>query len=221
MKKILLIGLLFFLLAPVTAQGQTSCSAKYSGSTLCNALPSFGGVAVTNIPQFITAVFAWLAGIVGTLALVMVIYSGAQMIFSRGESAAVTKAKTSLAYSLIGLLVIVMAYVIVSVVQGLIGYDNTIEPGKIPGGTMINPIDNPLSSNDLLDFLRGVVRTVLGMMGTVTMLYIIFSGFRYMTAGSNEEQAKKSRAGLSWAIIGLISVILSYLIVTVVINLLK
>lgn len=48
---------------------------------------------------------------------------------------------------------------------------------------------------------------------------IIYGGFLYMTAQSNEAQRKQGRSILTWAIIGLVVVILAVLLVNVVINL--
>jgi Type IV secretion system pilin len=214
MKKFIIIALLILVLAPVFAEAQTACSQNYVGSTLCNALPSIGGKPVTNIPSLITALFAWLATVIGTLALVMVMYSGAQMIFSRGEPAAVQKAKTSLTYSILGFLTVLFSYVLVSGIQFFVGFNDAIKPGQQTGGFFVNPINYI----DLPTFVNRTVSNVLGLLGAVTMVYIIFAGFRYVTAAGNEEQTKKARQGLTWAILGLASVILSYFIVTVVIN---
>ncbi len=57
-----------------------------------------------------------------------------------------------------------------------------------------------------------VIKAALGFMGIVFLTIIIINGFRWMTAGGNEEQVKKSQQAISRAIIGLIIVAASYAI---------
>ncbi len=54
----------------------------------------------------------------------------------------------------------------------------------------------------------------------VTVIAIIYGGYLYMTARGNAEQSKKARTVLTWAIIGLIVVLLATVIVNVIIRLL-
>lgn len=214
MKNLLIILIVGLTLFPAVVFGQAACTKDYSGAILCNAFPSFAGLAVTDAPTLIAALFGWVASVIGTLALVMVIYSGMRMIVSRGDSSAVTTAKSSMTYAITGLVVVVFAFVIVSSVQNFIGFNDAVSPGGMPGGEILNPLDY----STLRTFVPAVMKSVLSIAGTIAMLYIIIAGFRYVTAGANEAQATKAKEGITWAIIGLISTILSYLIVTVVIN---
>jgi len=54
--------------------------------------------------------------VLGALAVIMIIYSGILYIISGGDSTAVTKAKNTLLYSVIGLIVALLAYAIVNFV---------------------------------------------------------------------------------------------------------
>ncbi|MBQ8996572.1 hypothetical protein IJ095_00885 [Candidatus Saccharibacteria bacterium] len=56
--------------------------------------------------------------VVGVLAVIMIIVAGVQMITSAGDSGAVTKAKRTLVYSIVGLIVAVLAYAIVNFIIG-------------------------------------------------------------------------------------------------------
>jgi heme O synthase-like polyprenyltransferase len=216
MKLSLLVLFLVVVSIPAIAMSAPDCSTGAS-SQLCNALPSLGGVAVNDVPSFIAAAMTWLATVIGTLALVMVIFSGAQMVFSQGDPAALTKAKQSFTYSIIGLAVVMAAYVIVEVALNLMGADDNLKPGFIgvdPGGSFINP----LRDTHLMVFIDSTARDFLTIIGAIAMLYIIISAFRYITARGNEEQSKKARATFTWAVVGLISIIMSYVIITVVLN---
>ena len=61
--------------------------------------------------------------------------------------------------------------------------------------------------------------TALYAVGIVAVIAIIYGGYVYMTAQSNDVQRKKGRDILTWAVIGLALVIVAVLLVNVVINL--
>jgi hypothetical protein len=63
-----------------------------------------------------------------------------------------------------------------------------------------------------------ITKIMLPFSGIVAVLFIIIGGYQYMTSGMNEEMAESGKKTLQNAIIGLVIVILSYLIVSVVVN---
>lgn len=64
----------------------------------------------------------FLVGVVITLALI--IYSGIQWILSNGEKEKIASARARITYSIIGLVVIITAFIVVKVVLTLLGYDS-------------------------------------------------------------------------------------------------
>lgn len=56
--------------------------------------------------------------IVGVLAVIMIIYGGVQYATSAGDAAKVTRAKNIILYSVVGLIVAILAFVIVNFVVG-------------------------------------------------------------------------------------------------------
>lgn len=54
--------------------------------------------------------------ILGALAVIMIVYSGIQYVISMGDSNKIAKAKNTLIYSIVGLVVAIFAYAIVSFV---------------------------------------------------------------------------------------------------------
>lgn len=214
MKKLTFICIISgFVLLPAFVFAQSTsgpCSPVYTGPNLCNAIPTFGGMGVTDLKSFMLAVFGWIAGIIGTLAMVMFMFSGAKMIFSQGDPGAVKEAKSSFAYSIAGFLVVIFGYVIVSGLQFFLGVRTGSDPSQ-RSDFFYNPLDN----TNLQGFFNDIVANFLGLIGTVALFYLIWNGFKYVTAGPNEEQSKSARQGVTWAIFGLISVLLSYTIVMV------
>ncbi|QQG52393.1 MAG: hypothetical protein HY931_03655 [Candidatus Falkowbacteria bacterium] len=57
-----------------------------------------------------------------------------------------------------------------------------------------------------------IIKVVLGLLSIVFLILIIMAGFKWMTAGGNEDQIKKSTATIKAAVIGLVVVLAAYTI---------
>ena len=82
--------------------------------------------ALKNLPNTSSATFqqnaiSWLFFAIGAAAVIMIIVSGVKMSMSAGNPGDVQKAKQTLIYSVIGLVVAVFAYVIVNLVLKEVG----------------------------------------------------------------------------------------------------
>lgn len=93
--------------------------------------------------------------------------------------------------------------------------------GNVQGG--LNEIKNQFPSQSEIaqsqtvgDLILSVIRILIGLLMAVTVLFIILGGYQFVTSAGNEEQAKRGRRTLTYAIIGLVVVILSYVIVNTV-----
>ena len=63
-----------------------------------------------------------------------------------------------------------------------------------------------------------VIEILLAIAGLVAVIFLIVGGFRYITAGGNEETAEGAKKTLINAIIGVVIVILAFVIVRVISN---
>lgn len=70
-----------------------------------------------------------------------------------------------------------------------------------------------LSTADLVTTVTRIIQWVLGLLGLIAVIMIIIGGFRWMTAGGNEEKVEAAKKILTAAIIGLIIVLLAWAIV--------
>lgn len=92
-------------------------------------LPTFGQVRTpSNIPsgpdvlnRLLTTGYTLLVITGVTLSLIFIIYSGVVWITSGGNKEGIEKAKQTLTYALIGLLIIVFSFVIINVIGQLTG----------------------------------------------------------------------------------------------------
>lgn len=58
--------------------------------------------------------------------------------------------------------------------------------------------------------IANVVKVGLGLFGIIFVILIIMAGYKYMTAGGNDEKVKQSVAQIRNAIIGLLIVLAAY-----------
>lgn len=76
-------------------------------------------------------------------------------------------------------------------------------------GTTVNPVVETIHDVvDILSLLAGVVAVII----------IIYSGIRMILSGSNPESIKTARSSLFGALIGLAIIILSWTIISVILN---
>lgn len=73
-----------------------------------------------SIPQLITILVKILLSLIGVGAIIMIIFAGFQMITSDGNESKLTKAKSTLTWAIVGLLVALLSFSIVAIVQQLI-----------------------------------------------------------------------------------------------------
>ena len=69
------------------------------------------------------------------------------------------------------------------------------------------------------DVLLWVIDILLILSGIIAVLFIIIGGFWYITSAGDSEQAEKGKTTLVNAIIGIVVVVLSFVIITVITNL--
>lgn len=74
------------------------------------------------------------------------------------------------------------------------------------------------SETTLTGFILRVINIALALAGLIAVLFLIIGGFRYITAGGNEDAAGSAKKIILNAVIGIIVIILSFVVVRVVSN---
>ena len=77
------------------------------------------------------------------------------------------------------------------------------------------------STTDVRVYVVNVIKVFLSLLGLIFLIVIILSGYRWMTAGGNEEKVKDAKKQLRNGIIGFVVILLSYAIVDFVVNLIS
>lgn len=60
------------------------------------------------------------------------------------------------------------------------------------------------------DVVANVIQAVLGLLGIIFIVLMVYAGYLWMMAGGNEEQVKKAKDLIRAAIIGLIIIVAAY-----------
>lgn len=81
----------------------------------------FSGGLTDNVPKLITIIIYILIFIAGALALIFIISAGLQMVTSGGDAKKLQAAGSRLTFAVIGLAVVVLAFIIVGFVQRFLG----------------------------------------------------------------------------------------------------
>jgi len=98
---------------------------------------------LTSVVQSVINIILY---VVGVVAVIMMIFGGFQYITSSGDAAKVTKAKNTILYGVVGLVIAVLAYAIVNFVLG-----------SLSGNTNSNPsmtrVEN-YETKELLEYVK-------------------------------------------------------------------
>ena len=70
-----------------------------------------------------------------------------------------------------------------------------------------------LGDADLRETVINIIRWLLGFMTLIAVVFIIWGGFMWLTAGGNEERVEKAKQTITAAVIGLIVILLAWAIV--------
>jgi hypothetical protein len=75
-----------------------------------------------------------------------------------------------------------------------------------------------LTSGNLPQIIGRFIGALLGLVGSIFVVLIIWAGVNWMTAQGNDEKIKKAKATITGAVIGLVIIFASYAIVNTVVS---
>jgi nitrogen fixation-related uncharacterized protein len=83
---------------------------------------------------------------------------------------------------------------------------------KTVAGDSYNAPDGNVGDRNLQGIIVLVINSILGLLGVIFLVLIIYAGFLWMTAGGNDDQVGKAKGLLINAIIGVIIIVAAYAI---------
>ncbi len=78
-------------------------------------------------------------------------------------------------------------------------------------------LTNPIPSvTDLRDLINNLLNWMMGFIGVIAVVYLMYAGFKYVTAGGDSKKAQEAKEGITQAIIGIAIAVIGYLLVSLV-----
>ena len=119
MKKTLIalsLVLSFGLVAPAILPNNNQVAYADAKTQIQRGLKAAGGDTKDTSGTLITKVINVMLFIIGVLSVIMIVYGGILYVISAGDSGRVSKAKNTIMYAIVGLVVALLAYAIVNFV---------------------------------------------------------------------------------------------------------
>ena len=159
MRYIFLLSLVGITIIPFVVLGANSTTVSNTGFVTCNG----PDCTFCSVVAMVNKIKDWIIMMSTVLAVLVLAYAGARMVFSQGNPSALADAKQYLINVFIGVLLILAAFTIVdSLMKVLVGGDfgpwnaldpancgTQFEPGKTDkGGITLSPHENTLQLSD-------------------------------------------------------------------------
>lgn len=103
--------------------------------------------------------------------------------------------------------------------QGLGDKTDPVTGLCIPTNPLKATDDSLASATSIGDLIKRILNILLTLGGVVAVLFIVLGGYEYITSRGSEERAKSGRRTMTYAIIGLVAILLAFMLVTVLTNL--
>ena len=84
--------------------------------------------------------------------------------------------------------------------------------------TVGNEAYDVTGAEDLNSIIGTVINTVLGLLGVIFLILLVYAGFLWMTAAGNDDKVTKAKQILTTSIIGLVIVLAAYSIAAFVVE---
>lgn len=100
--------------------------------------------------------------------------------------------------------------------QGTLDVKDCGTVGGIPMYSAFCSSAGPAGQQTATDLVLSVISMLLVVAAIIAILYLIIGGVRYITAAGNEELSESAKKTIQHAIIGLVIIILSFVIISVI-----
>lgn len=152
--------------------------------------------------------------IIGLVAVVFVIYAGIRYSMSQGSPDEVAKSQSTILNALAGLAIALVSIRFVS----YLGAQFSTDTGTVTSNNLdLRSLPNPLGIAG-----GGAVTTVLSVVfaiaGAIAFLYLVIGGFHYVTSQGDSQKVAKAKNTITYALVGIIVVIMAQTIVAAVIG---
>lgn len=148
---------------------------------------------VSGIQGAISTFLDFFKLIVAPIAVLFMIIMGVRMVSAGSENEEqMTKAKSYMTYSIMGLIIIFMADTVVTVFFGA--------EGEIFRGGNEGAIEFGRRSATLFQGIYSLIQVVLT---AIAVFFLVTAGFRYVAGSFSDDEIGKAKKQITWAVVGL------------------
>lgn len=79
-------------------------------------------------------------------------------------------------------------------------------------------LQSPIRFETPLELINAIISAILGVIGILSVIFIIWGGYGYIMAGGSEERVQEAKKTITYAIIGLVLSIGAYIIINTIIK---
>jgi len=143
-------------------------------------------------------------GLLGILALAMLLYGGYRYLTAHGEEESMNKAKTSIIWSIIGIFLVIVSRLITEVLLPRNENSILLDQEKFLSEQAAAPA---------FEAIIGITNWILGFTASIIVLMIIYGGYMLVIARGDDSLEEKGKNILKNSLIGLIIIIIAYSLV--------
>lgn len=136
----------------------------------------------------------------GSIFVFLIVISSIKMITAGGEEEQITKQKRNITWSLIGMLIVLLAS---NIVNAIYKVRSPKEIEAVAPGQAVNEI-------------TGIIQLILVFLGPIAVAFTIYAGFMYLTALDNEERIQKAKRMIVGGITGIVIIYAAYAIINTI-----
>ena len=114
LQLVLTSGMIMLGVAGATLVPAAPAAALDPAGTIRDGVKDAGGAGGTGLPGQLKIIVNILLFVLGAIAVIMIIIGGIRYTLSGGDSSAITAAKNTILYAIIGVVVAILAYAIVN-----------------------------------------------------------------------------------------------------------
>lgn len=90
---------------------------------------------------------------------------------------------------------------------------------------LINPEDNPSAvssatggQGSFREIVLVIVNFILGFLGLVAVLFVIYGGFLYVTSAGNNEKVDQGKKIITYAVVGIVIILISFALINTILG---
>lgn len=157
-------------------------------------------IGINNVQELVGSIMKFLQGVIGFLAVLVIVIGGIWYMSSFGNEQAMERAKKIISAGVIGLALVLAAPSFVKEILEIL---------KNPAG-----VPDPNASPPVSEIIQRILDFTLSIAGIIAIIALAIGGIMYLTSGGDEERAKKGKNIFVYSVIGIIIVVGSLAIVS-------